>query len=141
MRFDPRLRITDDVAYEIEATGAGPTLPSVVITSSYPAPLTCELIDGDLVVRAATGDEVTDTLSTGDAELGDTPTWPGDAPDRLSRDLEWRERPGDSIEEAPAVRLWSAEVILRNGQGWPDHSSFIRWPPLHGLFQRRLSKT
>ena len=117
MRFDPRLRISEDVGYDLEATGFGPAIPSVVVSSAYPVPLTCEVADHDLFVRAATGDEVTDTLTTGDFEPGDPIEWPGDTPARVGRDLEWRERPGDSIEEAPAVRLWSGEVILRNGQG------------------------
>ena len=117
MRFDPRLRISDDAAYELEATGFGPSMPSVVVSSAYHVPLTCEVVDGDLVVRAATGDEVTDTLTTGDFEPGDTIAWPGDTPARFGRNLEWREQRGDAIGEAPAVRLWSGEVIFRNGQG------------------------
>ena len=117
MRFDPRLRISNDVAYELEAAGFGPAIPSVVVSSAYPVPLTCVIADGELVVRAATGDEVTDTLTTGDFEPGDAITWPGDTPARVGRDLEWRERPSDAVAQAPAVRLWSGEVILRNGQG------------------------
>ena len=117
MRFDPRLCISDDLAYELEAPGFGPTLPSVVVSSSFSAPLTCELADGELFVRAATGEEVTDTLATGDFEPGDSLNWPGDVPQRLGRDLSWRERPGDPIEEDPAVRLWAGEIILRTGQG------------------------
>ena len=115
MRFDPRLRISEDVAYDIEAAGFGPTIPSVVVSSAYPVPLTCEVVDGDLVVRAAIGDEVTDTLTTSDFEPGDAITWPGDTPARVGRDLEWRERPGDAVAEVAAVRLWSGEVILQNG--------------------------
>ena len=117
MQFDPRLRISEDFAYDLEATGFGPAIPSVVVSSAYPVPLTCEVVDHDLFVRAATGDEVTDTLTTGDFEPGDLIEWPGDTPARVGRDLEWRERLGDSVEVAPAVRLWSGEVILRNGQG------------------------
>ena len=117
MRFDPRLRIADALAYELAVTGFGPSLPSVVITSSYPAPLTCELADGALFVRAATGAEVTDTLSTGACEPGDGLDWPGDVPQRLGRDLSWRERSGDPIGDGPAVRLWAGEVLLRSGLG------------------------
>jgi hypothetical protein len=117
MRFDPRLRISNDVAYELEATGFGPVMPSVVISSSYPVPLACEWADGELFVRAATGDEATDTFTTGDFEPGDTLKWPGDVPQRIGKDLTWREKASDSIAEGAAVRLWAGEVVLRTGQG------------------------
>lgn len=117
MRLDPRLNMSPETTHEIEAGGFGPEIPSVVISSAYPFPLTCAPIDGEPFVRAATGEEVTETLTTGFEEEGDDLDWPGDPPQRMPIDLTWRERQASEPEADAAVRLWSGEVLLRSGKG------------------------
>ncbi len=78
MRFDKRLRISADLASGLEATGFGPAMQSVVMSPSCPAPLPCVSADGEPFVRAATGDEPTDTLTPRDVEPGDRFEWLGD---------------------------------------------------------------
>ncbi len=117
MHFDPRLRISEDAAYEIEVAGFGAGDPPVTVSSAYHVPLACELRDDDLFVRAATGEEVTDMLTTGYFEDGDILDWPGDTPTPLSQEVSWRERPLDELASDTAVRLLSGEVIFKSGQG------------------------
>ncbi|MEO8714333.1 MAG: hypothetical protein ABI369_04910 [Acetobacteraceae bacterium] len=114
MRFDPRLNLSPETMYEIEVGGGGPVLPSVVFSSACPFPLTCEPGDDDVFVRAATGEEATDTLTTGPDE-GDDPDWPGDPPERLATTMIWREGRESEPEEDASVLLWSGEVLLRSG--------------------------
>lgn len=102
---------------EIDVAGFCPGTPFVVIASAHSFPLTCERMGDEIVVRAATGEEVTETLTTGLAEEGDDLDWPGDPPQRMSIELIWQERPPAEPEEDPAVQLWSGEVFLRSGKG------------------------
>jgi len=117
MIFDPRLKMSSETMYEIEAAGFGPELPSVLVSSAYPFPLTCQALRGELFVRAATGEEVTDALTTGPDEEGDDLEWPGDPPRFMAIDMTWQERPDSDFEEDRAVELWTGEVLLRSGQG------------------------
>jgi hypothetical protein len=117
MLFDPRLRISEKVAYAIECGGFGSTLPSVTITSEYHVPLTCEVRGDDVYVRAATGDEVEDMLTTGNVSEENTLPWPGDEPAALPVTVSWRERSDQEFVVEQAARLWSGEVLLNNGRG------------------------
>lgn len=119
MRFDPRLNLSPETMYEIEidVAGFGPGTPFVVISSAHPFPLTCERVGDGIVARAATGEEVTETLTTGLEEEGDDLDWPGDPPQRMSIGLIWQERPAAEPEADAGVQLWSGEVLLRSGRG------------------------
>jgi len=117
MRFDPRLKMSPETRYELAMADFGPDLPTVLFSSAYSFPLTFEAADGDVFVRAATGEEVTDALTTDMVEEGDVLDWPGDPPRRLEMGLTWQERPDGGFEEDGAVQLWSGEVVLRSGQG------------------------
>lgn len=117
MHIDPRLKMSPETMHEIETAGFGPDLPSVLFSSAYPFPLTWEVSDGELYVRAATGEEVTDALTTGPEEEGDDLDWPGDPPRAMPIDITWQERPDCSLEEDCVVQLWAGEVLLRSGQG------------------------
>jgi hypothetical protein len=115
--FDPKLGLSPEAAYEIELNGFGDDPLQVLITSVYPTALARVLVDGEPFVRAATGDEVTDALTTGLVEEGDDLVWPGDAPMRVAQRLSWRDRPDSQLRVDDAVRLWSGEVIFSSGQG------------------------
>jgi hypothetical protein len=117
VRFDPRLKMSPETRYQLEIAEFGPDLPTVLFTSAYSIPLTFEASDGDVFVRAATGEEVTDALTTDLVEEGDDLDCPGDPPEHSEIGLTWQERPDSDIGEDDAVLLWSGEVILRSGQG------------------------
>ena len=117
MHFDPRLNMSPETMYEIETAGFGPDALSVLVSSAYPFPLACEAAGDELFVRAATGEELTDTLTTSFEQAGDDLDWPGDPPQILPIGMTWWERPGRDPEEDRAVQLWSGEVLLRSGQG------------------------
>ena len=64
MRIDPSLRMADGVAALIrDAVRSMPGLPGPFMTSVCAEPLAVEIRDGDLWVRPATGDEVTELLT------------------------------------------------------------------------------
>jgi len=117
MRFDPRLKMSPETRRAFEIADVGPDLPAVVISSAYPFALTFEALEGDVFVRAAIGEEVTDTLTTGPQDEDDDLDWPGDPPRRLPIDLTWQERSDRGFGEDCAVQLWSGEVLLRTGRG------------------------
>jgi hypothetical protein len=118
MRFDPRLKkMSPETRFEFAMADLGPDLPTVLFSSAF-FPLTFEASDGDVFVRAATGEEVTDALTTEMVEeQGDDLDWPGDRARRLEMGLTWQERPDGGFEDDGAVQLWSGEVVLRSGQG------------------------
>jgi hypothetical protein len=117
MRFDPKLQISEAVAYALEYGGVGPVLPSVTFTSEYHVPLTCEVRDGEAYVRAAMGDEVEDALTTGLVTDEDALPWPGDEPTALEHQISWGELPdGPTVLETAAL-LWAGEVLVQDGSG------------------------
>ncbi len=102
MWLDPGLRIPKDTADQISAAavpGSG-----AFLTDAYPFPLTAELVNREVRLRAATGDEVTELLTTG-----------GFLP--LGREVEWQIDESDPPTREDSCRLWAGEVLLCSGQG------------------------
>ena len=118
MRFDPRLRIPKDVEYEIELAasplGEGVT---VFIASCHDMPLAAEVQRKDIWIRAVTGDEVADLLTTGVVEPGDSLEWPGDPAAATSFAIEWCETADSEVMSEQSCGLWCGEVLLRSGDG------------------------
>ena len=117
MLVDPRLRMADGVAALIRgAVGSMSGMPGPFMTSVFAEPLTVEMRDGDLWVRAATGDEVTELLTSGGYE-DDELDWPGDPADATGHEIVWQEYSGGEVFVEPGSRVWSGEVILQSGKG------------------------
>ena len=115
MRFDPRLRIADDVAGQIAAF----IVPdgTAFLTDAYPFPLTAETVAGQPHVRAATGEEVTTLLTTGGFPPEEEIDWPGDPAMAADRQVEWQCNSNDVPNFEDGCRLWAGEVLLSSGQG------------------------
>lgn len=114
MRIDPRLAIPEDVADQIAAFGVPDG--TAFLTDAYPFPLTAELLNGALYLRAATGDEVTALLTTGfPPEEGID--WPGDPALTAGREVEWQCNANDVPSFEDGCRLWAGEVLLSSGKG------------------------
>ena len=114
MRFDPRLRVPESDCYDIELAIAPPG--EAFITSSYDAALAAEVQDDEILIRAATGEEVTELLTVGGCE-DDGLDWPGDPAVPTGYVIEWCETADCDVVSEPGCRLWSGEVILRSGKG------------------------
>ena len=92
MRFDPRLCIGDRAAYDIEVATTAVLEPvTAFLTDGYPYPLTAEFIDAEIHIRAATGDEVTELLTTGGNDDEDRIDWPGDPASETGHEIVWQE--------------------------------------------------
>ena len=114
--FDERLGLSEDVKSDLDGMVFGP-VPHVLFTSSYHVPLTVDSTgDGDVFVRAATGAEVVDALTTGDTEA-EKSSWPGDPPTLLDGVVRWQHHPGEAPVEEQAVLVWEAEVLFKDGRG------------------------
>ena len=114
MRIDPRLAIPKDVADQIAAFDVPDG--TAFLTDAYPFPLTAELLNGALYLRAATGDEVTALLTTGlPPEEGID--WPGDPALAAGREVEWQCNANDVPSFEDGCRLWAGEVLLSSGKG------------------------
>ena len=114
--FDERLGLSEDVKSDLNGMVFGP-VPHVLFTSSYHVPLTVDSTgDGDVFVRAATGAEVVDALTTGDTEA-EKSSWPGDPPTLLDGVVRWQHHPGEAPVEEQAVLVWEAEVLFKDGRG------------------------
>jgi len=113
VRIDPALRVDEETAYLLEQdAGTLFTEVTAFMTSNYDAPLAAEVIQRDganpyVLIRAATGDETLDLLSTAD----DT------NPDSARQTITWQEGQDGAPVTEPAVLLWSGEVLLNSGQG------------------------
>src|SRR5271166_6384234 len=117
MLVDPRLRMAEGVAALIrDAVGSMSGMPGPFMTSVFAEPLTVEMRDGDLWVRAATGEEVTELLTSGGYEDDDL-DWPGDPADATGHVITWQEHSGGEVCMEPGCRVWSGEVILQSGKG------------------------
>lgn len=115
--FDPRLQIDQDIADHIAMNAFGHQLVDTVVTTEYPAALTRVLVDGRLMVRAATGAEVESLLSSGNVFPDDTLTSPNDPPDLAGMTITWVAARGAEAVEEPAVVLWMGEVLFNDGKG------------------------
>ena len=114
--FDERLRLSEEVKVDLYSTLFGP-IPHVLFTSSYHVPLTVDTAaDGAIFIRAATGAEVIDALTTGGAEA-EQQSWPGDAPTPVGGIVRWQQYQGDMPHDEQAVLLWEAEVLFKDGHG------------------------
>ena len=100
MQIDPRLRVSDDVVTVILDAVALSGVPETFMTSAFTEPLTVEMRDGDVWVRAATGDEVTELLTTGGYE-DDALDWPGDPADATGHEIVWQEYSGGEVFAEP----------------------------------------
>src|SRR5271165_4316824 len=117
VRIDPRLQMPENVAALIrDAVGSMSGMPGPFMTSVFAEPLTVEMRDGDLWVRAATGEEVTELLTSGGYEDDDL-DWPGDPADATGHVITWQEHSGGEVCMEPGCRVWSGEVILQSGKG------------------------
>ena len=118
MRIDPRLRISAETAYNIEMA-AMPLFERVTVfmISSYDMPLAAEVVGEGVVIRAATGDEVTDPLTTGGFEEGKGVDWPGDPAEAAGHEMVWQEADDAVARIEPACRLWAGEVTLKSSRG------------------------
>ncbi len=87
------------------------------MTDAYPFPLTPELVNREVRLRAATGDEVTELLTTGGFPPEPGVQWPGDPALALGREVEWQIDEGDPPTREDSCRLWAGEVLLCSGQG------------------------
>lgn len=115
MWIDPGLRIPKDTADQISAAavpGSG-----AFLTDAYPFPLTAELVNREVRLRAATGDEVTELLTTGGFPPEPGVQWPGDPALAPGREVEWQIDEGDPPTREDSCRLWAGEVLLCSGQG------------------------
>ena len=118
MKFEPRLHIDGGTAGQIEDM-LMPLLesPTVVVTEAYPFPLAAEVKKDGVWVRAATGEELTGLLTTGDVPNPDDFPWPGDPALPSGREIEWQETEESEVQIDRACHLWSGEVILKSGRG------------------------
>jgi len=118
MKFEPRLHIDGQTAGQIEDM-LMPLLesPTVVITDGYPFPLAAETVRNGVLVRAATGDEVTAFLTMGDVPNPDDFAWPGDPAFPAGREIEWQEKQEGEVQIGDACHLWGGEVLLKSGSG------------------------
>jgi hypothetical protein len=116
IRFEPRLHIDSEAAGQIESM-LMPLFesPTVVGTNAYSFPLAAEITDDGVLVRAATGEEVTAFLTLGIAAHRDDFVWPGDPAMPTGREIEWQERQDGEVHIERACHLWSNEVILKSG--------------------------
>lgn len=116
IRFEPRLHIDSEAAGQIE-TMLMPLFesPTVLVTEAYSFPLAAEITDDGVLVRAATGEEVTAFLTLGIAAYPDDFVWLGDPAMPTGREIKWRERQGDEVHLERACHLWIDEVILKSG--------------------------
>ena len=76
-----------------------------------------EVVDRRLRLRAATGDEVTDLLTTGEKTTQDGIDWPGDPAAPTGREIEWQARQDEPPSDDAACLLWAGEVLLQSGAG------------------------
>ncbi len=118
IRFEQRLRIDSEAAGQIEMM-LMPLFesPTVVVTDAYSFPLAAEITDDGVLVRAATGEEVTAFLTLGIAAHPDDFFWPGDPAMPTGLEIEWQERQDGEVHIERACHLWSGEVILKSGRG------------------------
>ena len=115
MWIDPELRLPKDTADQISA--AAVPANGAFLTDAYPFPLTAELVNRELRLRAATGDEVTELLTTGGFPPEPGAKWPGDPALALGREVEWQIDESDPPTREDSCRLWAGEVLLCSGQG------------------------
>ena len=115
MLADPRLGLSDEAVRRI----AEVAVPDgcAFINEVAPFPLTAETVDGQMRLRAATGDEVTDLLTTGDGASADGINWPGDPATPTGREIEWQVRHDEPPSFEPGCLLWSGEILQRSGEG------------------------
>ena len=115
MRFDPRLRIAEDVADQIAAF----VVPdgTAFMIDAFPFPSAVELVAGTAHLRAATGEEVTALLTTGGFPPEKGIDWPGDPALAAGRQVEWQCNSNDVPSFEDGCRLWAGEVLLSTGQG------------------------
>jgi hypothetical protein len=118
VRFEPRLYIDAETGGQIE-TMLMPLLesPTVVVTDGYPFPLAAEIVNDDVWVRAATGEEMTAFLTMGDIPNADGLKWPGDPAMPTGHEIEWQEMRDSEVQFARGCHLWCGEVILKSGRG------------------------
>ena len=115
MRVDPRLRMSAALAEQITAMRVADG--AAFLTDAYPFPLVAEMVGDELQLRAATGEEVTALLTTGDVPSDDEVRWPGDPAQAMGREIEWQlDQISEPVREA-GCRLWAGEVLLSSGQG------------------------
>ena len=116
--FDPRLHIDVVTAGEIENL-LMPLFesPTVLLNDAFPFALAAELLNKQLRVRAATGEEVETFLTVGDVPNPDGFSWPGDPASPTGRELDWQETQNAIVETDRSCYLWSGEVILKSGRG------------------------
>ena len=115
MLADPRLGLSEEAVRRI----AEVAVPDgcAFINELAPFPLTAEIVDGQMRLRAATGDEVTELLTTGDFASVDGISWPGDPATPTGREIEWQARHDGPLSFEPGCLLWSGEILLRSGEG------------------------
>lgn len=101
MLADPRLGLSDEAVRRI----AEVAVPDgcAFINELAPFPLTAEIVDGQIRLRAATGDEVTELLTTGDGTSADGISWPGDPATQTGREIEWQARHDEPPSFEPAA--------------------------------------
>ena len=114
MRIEPRLRISAETAYDIEMA-AMPLLERVTVfmTSSSDMPLAAEVVGEGVVIRAATGDEVTGSPDNGRLRGGKGVDWPGDPAEAAGHEMVWQEADDAVARIEPACRLWAGEVAAQ----------------------------
>jgi|SRR5208283_479714 len=117
MKFDPELRLSEgDAALVRDAVDSMRGALGPFMVSVFDEALAVEIRNGDLWVRAATGDEVTDMLSAGH-DGDDGLDWPGDPADEIEHEITWQEKADGLVDSDPACKVWSGEVLLQNGRG------------------------
>ena len=115
MLVDPRLGLPEE-AVRLIAEVAVPD-GCAFINELAPFPLTAEIVDATMRLRAATGDEVTELLTTGDGASADGISWPGDPATLTGREIEWQARHDGPPSFEAGCLLWSGEILLRSGEG------------------------
>lgn len=137
VKIDPALRANEEAAHLLEQD-LGTLLMEVTafITSNYDAPLAAEVIQQHegkpyVLIRAATGDETLDLLSTdGNAE-----------PESARQTITWQEKQDSIPETEPAVLLWSGEMLLNSGQGEAGPFYTLRMAAHAWAFSTALKKS
>lgn len=118
IRFDPRLRVPDSAMYDIELAAADPLeRVTVFMTDRYNFLLAAEIVGEEILIRAATGDEVSEFLTSGAVEDEENRDWPGDPAESTGHRIEWQEAANGEPAIEEACRLSSGEILFPSGRG------------------------
>lgn len=139
MLADPKLGLTEEAVRRIVEVAVPDGC--AFLNDLAPFPLAAEVFDGQTRLRAATGDEVTELLTSGDRASTDGIDWPGNSAAATGREMEWQTRHDEPPSFEQACLLWTGELLLRSGEGvvgpFYIHKLAARAWAFSALFSRR----